>query len=279
MTGSESTAAGTGSLIRSSVPLNPPLERTAVQALPTVTRRLRRRRGPRRPPPHHRRGRHRLRRLARRRRGRRPRRRPPPRRRPRRDRRGRPDPRPRRPRRAPPDYSRRKFQRRELLLMVVVGRDYSKAIFVSTRFSEAELRRARGGTAGFERTAGGRRAPSRGWRRPTDLSAQSPVHNGLTSIRPKRAMGCFDAISMASSSPAHSSKSNPAIHSFVSAKGPSVMRRRLPRTRTVFAVARPARRWPMIRRPLLSLVETHSSMLSKAGSKDSPAGSAQTNMM
>src|SRR5499427_4113031 len=221
MTGSESTAAGTGSLIRSSVPLNPPLERTAVQALPTVTRRLRRRRGPRRPPPHHRRGRHRLRRLARRRRGRRPRRRPP--------RRRRPAPPPRHPARAarhprprstaecqatsfgaPPDYSRRKFQRRELLLMVVVGRDYSKAIFVSTRFSEAELRRARGGTAGFERTAGGRRTPSRGWRRPTDLSAQSPVHNGLTSIRPKRAMGCFDAISMASSSPAHSSKSNPA---------------------------------------------------------------------
>jgi hypothetical protein len=67
--------------------------------------------------------------------------------------------------------------------------------------------------------------------------AQSRTQRGLTSISPKRAIGCLDAISMASSMVSQSRRSKPAIHSFVSAKGPSVTRSCPLRTRTVLAFA------------------------------------------
>jgi len=50
---------------------------------------------------------------------------------------------------------------------------------------------------------------------PEDLRAQWRIHKGLTSIFLKRAIGCFDAISMASSRLPQSRRSKPqSITSF-----------------------------------------------------------------
>src|SRR5262249_12818823 len=74
----------------------------------------------------------------------------------------------------------------------------------------------------------------------------SGSQKGRTSILPSRAMGCLAATSVASSKLAHSSTSKPAIHSLVSANGPSVVRTLPFRLRTVTALSTPARRLPVI---------------------------------
>src|SRR5882757_3655069 len=66
-----------------------------------------------------------------------------------------------------------------------------------------------------------------------DIRPQS-VQNGRNSrTPPSLAIGCFEAISTASSRSAHSSTSKPATRSLVSTYGPSVSRTLLSRTRTV----------------------------------------------
>src|SRR5262249_42335308 len=91
-------------------------------------------------------------------------------------------------------------------------------------------------------------------------------------------MGCLAATSVASSRLAHSSTSKPAIHSLVSANGPSVVRTLPFRLRTVTALSTPARRLPVILTPLPSISATHESILSCFGSYVSPVGSPHTNI-
>src|SRR5206468_4945036 len=76
----------------------------------------------------------------------------------------------------------------------------------------------------------------------------------------------------------HSITSKPAIHSLVSANGPSVVRTLPFRLRTVTALSTPARRLPMILTPLPSISATHESILSCLGSYFSPEGSPHMNI-
>src|SRR6185437_2670035 len=110
--------------------------------------------------------------------------------------------------------------------------------------------------------------------------SSSNGQNGLTSSRPRRAIGCLRAIAIASSRSAHSSTSKPATCSFVSANGPSVTIARLFRTRTVRAWSGGASSLPYRRAPRPSISATQGSTGSMwSNSRGSTAGSVQTSIM
>ncbi len=112
-------------------------------------------------------------------------------------------------------------------------------------------------------------------------AAGPSVQNGRSSRRPNRAIGCSEAMSIALSRSSHSRMSKPAIHSRVSANGPSVTSTLPPRLRTVVASAIGRSASPMTRAPLASWRSTQSSTSSSLGSPDGGSGSVsvQTNIM
>ena len=116
---------------------------------------------------------------------------------------------------------------------------------------------------------------------PCVTASDRRVWNGRSSSRPNRAIGCCDAMAIASSRSAHSRMSKPAIHSRVSANGPSVTSTLPPRLRTVVASATGRSASPITRAPLASWRSTQSSTSSNFGSPEGGSGSVsvQTNIM
>src|SRR6185312_3954994 len=83
------------------------------------------------------------------------------------------------------------------------------------------------------------------------------AQNGLSSIIPNLAIGCFDATSIASSRFAQSMMSKPPTYSFVSTNGPSVTSVSPSRTRTVVASDGGRSRSPVSRMSRRSISSTH----------------------
>ena len=94
-------------------------------------------------------------------------------------------------------------------------------------------------------------------------------------MRPNLAIGCFAAIATASSRSAQRIVSKPASRSSVSTKGPEETTVSPPRTATVTASLAGRSRSPPVRAPRASSSETHSSMLSSAGTYSGAGSSLQ----